>query len=198
MEAQNSPSDRPSEGVSGLVQTFEAKFTSRVWEYKRVGMLGRGSYGTVHEVEINGRNYALKIQEAEGLKIAAGAAISRESGYVGLPRSGLREVDFMKRFQHPNFLKVIHVFVDHEMSRPRLCFLCEKANMSLRRTIQIRNKDDLTRQEFVSLVHQIFVCLEFLERIGYMHCDIGPHNFLVFGEKAEAGVKRAERSLKLC
>lgn len=158
-------------------------FPSKISEYKVVGKLGSGAFGTVNEVEVSGQRYALKIQPPYEWEF-------------GLSGAGLIEVDTMTRLDHPNILKALHVFVDNGEGKviggtevlpkvPKICYVSEKAEGDL---FTIREKGISSSDWFVETLFQAFCSVEFMHSHGMIHGDIKPHNYLVFPEGKEGSL----------
>lgn len=186
----------------------KGKFPKKLSGYKRIQLLGKGTFGEVWEVEHEGNRYVIKSEE---IKPRPGER------YEGFSPYALNEADLIMRFVHPNIVSALEIFVDdsplsgsppvltvsseadptQDITRPpardrRIHILMKKAIENLKEFIDVQNKSGLTRQEFITFVHDIFCALEFLHKHGYIHSDVKPHNLLVFEESGRRVVKLAD------
>jgi serine/threonine protein kinase len=159
-------------------------FPSRLVGYKEVRKLGNGTFGNVFEVRVKGdlskKTYALKVQDSTFTINDEGKQQKGE----GLSKTGLVEVDFMKRFSHPCLHSILHAFSDSG----KVCFVSEKAEHHLNSSSLIF---PYTREEIVTFIHQLFSALEFIHSTDQIHCDVKGLNCLIFGIPGK-------RIMKLC
>ncbi|GAG55775.1 unnamed protein product [marine sediment metagenome] len=140
--------------------------------FKVSGKLGKGSFGKVYRVTIEGdpKEYALKV-----IKNPANEGIK-----------SLRELDIMGRIRHPYLMNAVMIVADYtekitkknkikEISR--LGILMEIAEKDL--YIAIYDKNFRTSQRLETL-KQISIGCQYLHDSNYLHLDIKPLNILLF------------------
>ena len=70
--------------------------------YKEEGLLGKGSFAEVYKVTMDGKTYALK------------KFLSYQLANQAYYESALREIEIMKKLDHPNILKFYNVYMTGE------------------------------------------------------------------------------------
>lgn len=147
-----------------------------------ISLLGEGTYGSVYEVEENGKRYALKVLDnkfSEGIK-------------------SLREIDIMGRLRHPNLTFAENFFTDISILKGNkystVGILMEKAETDLHTAMTMNN---LSYQDRIKSLYDISKGLDFMHKNNYLHLDIKPLNILLFNEKNGLVSKLTDYGLSL-
>jgi serine/threonine protein kinase len=140
---------------------FEGSNTNLIVQSK----LGSGAFGSVYNVKINERNYALKV----GLDIP-------ETSNVSIPSTIILEVSIFEKLRslqrHPN---IIDSFSIKFPIGPAI--LLEVGEITLESILKSRNKK-LTFEEKINIFTQILSGVQFIHSNGIIHQDIKPANIL--------------------
>ncbi|XP_063714696.1 serine/threonine-protein kinase 33-like [Symsagittifera roscoffensis] len=131
---------------------------------KSAVVLGKGTFGTVclaHEVE-TGNKFAVK-------------KVSKEkAGTVGL-RLLQREVDILKRVQHPNIICLLNIF-----ETPRSMYLvldyCDKGD--LKKQLKLQKNGRFTEPQVQELLRKLADAVYYLHKDGIIHRDLKLENVL--------------------
>ena len=130
-------------------------------QYTVIKEIGRGSFGTVHEIEgDDGKKYALKMLNP---------AAFPQQDHAMLIRRFEREVRYQQMVDHPNVVRVI----EHDLTANPPSFVMPLADGSL--------KDDLEADRTLSgapkkPLFDILAGLEALHQLGLRHRDLKPAN----------------------
>lgn len=134
--------------------------TSKCGDYQVVSKIGSGTFGAVFEVsDSDGRHYAIKkvLQD---------------------PRYKNRELDTLKRLNHPNCLRLVKSFYTRENDKVFLHIVSDMFPTDLSKFANTSNNrihPDLVR----IFAYQIFSALHYLHSIGICHRDLKPTNVLI-------------------
>jgi hypothetical protein len=127
--------------------------------------LGSGAFGSVYNVKINERNYALKV----GLDIP-------ETSNVSIPSTIILEVSIFEKLRslprHPN---IIDSYLIEFPIGPAI--LLEVGETTLESILKSRNKK-LTFKQKINIFTQILSAVQFLHSNRIIHQDIKPANIL--------------------
>jgi len=128
--------------------------------------LGRGSYGEVTGATHNatGARRAVKSVGKAGLK----RYVSNVTGFVR------REVDILRRLDHPNVVRLYEAFEDESMIYLVL-EVCEGGDLLERVAV---TRERLPEREAAVLLAQMLGAVQHLYLRGVVHRDIKPENFL--------------------
>lgn len=149
-----------------------------IGNYKKMSLLGYGSFGNVFQVKKNGREYALKRIMKNDNKVEN--------------ESALREAKILRKIHHDNIVSHFETFE----SKEHLCIVMECADGGTLTGHIIFNQEDK-----VSAEHNVWRMLECMsDAVGYLHkirpypiihCDIKPDNVLLFLTRSswESGTK---------
>ncbi len=129
--------------------------------------IGQGTYGKIYEARISSLSKKLVVK------------VPRHSSKQGVPRSTLREISFLREFEHENIVKCLGVRTDVVVSTPILVF--ERAWFDLGHLISSYRKEGilLSNSTIHSVIHQILRGVDYLHSRGVMHRDLKPGNVLV-------------------
>jgi hypothetical protein len=140
---------------------FENTNTNLIVESK----LGSGAFGSVYNVIINERNYALKV----GLDIP-------ETSNVSIPSTIVLEVSIFEKLRslgrHPNIVDSYSIIFPIGPT-----ILLEVGETTLESILKSRNKK-LTFEQKINIFTQILSGVQFLHSNGIIHQDIKPANIL--------------------
>jgi hypothetical protein len=127
--------------------------------------LGSGAFGSVYNVKINERNYALKV----GLDIP-------ETSNVSIPSTIILEVSIFEKLRslgrHPNIVDSYSIIFPIGPT-----ILLEVGETTLESILKSRNKK-LTFEQKINIFTQILSGVQFLHLNGIIHQDIKPANIL--------------------
>lgn len=128
--------------------------------------VGRGSYGEVHGAKHNatGARRAIKSVGKAGLR----RYVSNVTGFVR------REVDILRRLDHPNIVRIYEAYEDMETIYLVL-ELCDGGDLLERVAVA---RDRLPEREAAVLVMQMLGAVQHLYLRGVVHRDLKPENFL--------------------
>ena len=130
-------------------------------KYFKERQLGRGAYGKIYLVTVNGQKMALK-------RI-------KTNNEEGVDLSAIREIKILREINHEHIIRVHNVFSEKQK---RMCLLMEYIPYDLRNLIN--NKSFIfSEQEAVEIVYQILLALDFLHSKAILHRDVKPSNILL-------------------
>lgn len=147
---------------------------------------GRGSYGEVHTATHHrtGMRRAVKSVGKMGLR----RYVSDVSAFVR------REVDILRRLDHPNIVRLYEAFED-QSALYLVLELCEGGDLLERVAVA---RDRLPEREAAMLMAQMLGAMQHLYLRGIVHRDVKPENFLFSRREPEREPLPPERSpLKL-
>lgn len=133
-------------------------------KYIKERQLGRGAYGKIYLVSVNGKQLALKRIKAN----------SEE----GVDLSAIREIKILREIEHRHIIRVFDVFAE---KKKRMCLLMEYIPYDLRNIIN-QKSFFFNELEAVEIVHQMLSALRFLHTKAILHRDIKPSNILITKE----------------
>ncbi len=149
--------------------------------------LGSGTFGRVNLMEYvpTGGEYAVKFFNSSQLNITKfgsfRSALFSDSGEIR------QEIDFLLQHRHPNIIEAYKVLlVDHTSymgTEVNLVLVMELGTMDLTRRFEQPMSPDLK----ISFMHQLLSGLEYIDRRGFVHCDMKADNILVKGDTLKIG-----------
>ena len=139
--------------------------------YKIIKTIGHGAYGRVVDAEdvTSGEHYAIK----------------RMSEFFGRNefeiKRVLREVILMKRFNHPNVVKLIDIFPPPASTTEfsEIYIIVNLMQKDLKYVINNVSKLKISIQIIEYLIYQIFCGLKYLHGADIVHRDLKPENILI-------------------
>eukprot|EP01120_Amphizonella_sp_Union-15-10_P007059 TRINITY_DN2347_c0_g2_i5.p1 TRINITY_DN2347_c0_g2~~TRINITY_DN2347_c0_g2_i5.p1 ORF type:complete len:295 (+),score=68.61 TRINITY_DN2347_c0_g2_i5:66-950(+) len=136
--------------------------------------IGRGRFSTVVEATSKKDNhkYAVKIIEK----------------YL-IHETNKREIDFMKRLEHPNIVKLYEIYESKEIAYIVL-ELVDGGSLFDR----IVEKGYYSEKNAIIIVKQILSAVDYLHKQGIVHRDLKPENFLCSGQGEDEIIKIADFS----
>lgn len=147
---------------------------------------GRGSYGEVH-IATHNRTGMVRAVKSVG-KMGLRRYVKDVSAFVR------REVDILRRLDHPNIVRIYEAFED-QSAMYLVLELCEGGDL-LERVAVARER--LPEREAAVLVAQMLGAVQHLYLRGVVHRDVKPENFLFSRREPEREPLPPERSpLKL-
>lgn len=128
-------------------------------EYKTSEILGKGAYGLVKKgLTSDGSPIAVKICSIDG----------------SIPYFIIREINFMKVFNHPNLIGLLNVSTKQETIE--ICMTYGGDNLH---TYIFSTASKIRLEAAPKIFTQIFTALEYLHYMGAVHRDIKPENILI-------------------
>lgn len=166
-EAPPQPAPAPSRPVTALRQSRKNGTIiqkNATTSYQSLKKLGKGVYGDVHKVIIDGKEMAIKRQKAISSKYTFKTA-------------AFMEAVILKKCNHPNVVKAVDVFTETDKKGYKYCnIVMDLASDALK---MFATRPLATN---ISYTHQILQGLEYLHKMNIIHCDIKPPNILVYGD----------------
>jgi serine/threonine protein kinase len=132
--------------------------------YKILGFIASGTYGSLWSISKEGKIYALK---RERLKEKTG----------DLRSTVLLESDILLRVKYPNLLNAIEVFADDE----KIYYILEKADYSLARVLYSKTCR-ISGPLVVYWAFNILCGIKYLHKHNFIHADLKPDNVLLFND----------------
>ncbi|KAM7271929.1 hypothetical protein ACFE04_031143 [Oxalis oulophora] len=132
--------------------------------YKLLGKIGSGSYGVVYKAihNVSGDTVAIK-----KLKYHCGS----------LNQSlNLREVKFLRKFKHPNIIKLRELFQDKHQ---QLFMVFEYMDCNLSQVMARKGRFPLSEEAIKHWCFQLFFGLSYMHDSGCFHRDLKPDNLLL-------------------
>jgi negative regulator of PHO system len=145
-------------------------------KYRVIQKLGHGAYGTVYDVELEGKRYAIKQQQSTD----AGSAMSM---------SALVEADIMSRLCHPHLVEMHEVFFEGGKSTS-INYVMEREEITLRALTTPQPAEVVKRLAF-----QLATVVQFLHQQLVIHADIKPENILLSRREGEYYLKLTDFGL---
>lgn len=122
-------------------------------------LLGKGSYGSVYLLEIDGKYEAAKV--------------INEPDNEGV--TSIIEIDVMSKFRHPNIANVNGMYWINGALWLRMKYAkCNLRNYMLSSKLSMNKK--------IKIMHDLAMGLSFLHGNGVLHLDIKPANVLIYGD----------------
>lgn len=142
-----------------ILDTFDNKFKieRKLFNvgYDPKRKIDEGSFGIVYEVHKNNEKYAVKMLKYNSKRLEI----------------DLTDLSFSQLFKFPYIVRTKEfTHVDEYMG-----IVMELADTNL--AIYLENK--LTTEMKYKLIYQLGSALEYIDRLGYVHCDIKPNNILI-------------------
>ena len=131
--------------------------------YTVIAEIGRGAYGIVEEVELEGQVYANKQQQAY-------------DGCPGVSGPTLVEADIMSRFIHPNIVGAKDIFFQQGVNT-MVNFVMTREGR------QLRGNNPTTPSAIKDFLFQLFSAMDFLHGEYVIHADLKPENILLTTNK---------------
>jgi len=145
-------------------------------KYNLGNEIGRGGFSVVYHAEKkkNGEEFAVK--KIEKKKV--------EGDDIKLLR---REIQIMKKLDHPNILKLFEVYEDDDSF-----YLVMELVKGKELFDKIVERGMYSESDAANIVSQVVSAVEYLHDSGIAHRDLKPENLLVEGEEEESKVKIAD------
>lgn len=143
-----------------LVQSWHRKLTDTYQDYSMVNVVGKGRHGAVFIVQkkSTGRKYACKL-------------LSKAEHFPSMMR---REIDLLRRLDHPNVVRLYETNEDKEAVF-LLMELCHGGDLFQRIFREGRLSEDIARP----MAEQMLQALAYIHAVGVAHHDLKPENFLL-------------------
>lgn len=135
-------------------------------KYKKIELLGHGSYGKVYKVELEG--------DKPGIFYALKQIINNtgHEAFEGFEKSGLREISILKELNHENIEKLIDTFYGIDYVYLALEYLdCQLGELIA--------WCKLEEADIKNIFHQIMCGLAEIHNNGILHRDLAPSNILI-------------------
>ena len=148
--------------------------------YKVTDQLGDGTYGSVLKAVNRSTGEVVAIKKM------------KKKFYSWEECMGLREVQSLKKLNHPSIVKLKEVIREKD----ELYFVFEYMEGNLYETVKAREKA-LSEPSVRNIMYQLLQGLAFIHKHGFFHRDIKPENLLCKGETvkiADFGLAREIRS----
>ena len=147
-------------------------------EYKKLNILGEGSYGIVYQVRNKYTNSicAMKI-------IKKNIQCSKED-----EKEITNEINILRMMDHPNILKIFE-FYSNSKEYSIVTELCSMGELF----DQIINKGPFNEKKSAYILYQIFSAVNYCHKMHILHRDLKPENILII-DKNEDGYP----NIKVC
>lgn len=142
-------------------------------DYQKCEKLGEGTYGTVYRVvdKSTGVSYAMKSLKME-----------RETD--GVPSTAMREIALLKELDHPNIVKLHHVFVK---GYKKISLLFEYIDQDLKKLMDGLDKSvPIPEDDIKSIMYQLLISMAYCHSQAIIHRDLKPNNILI----TESGIAK--------
>ena len=150
--------------------------------YKKICVLGEGTYGVVYKAE-----------DIKDKRIVAIKKIRLESEEEGIPSTTLREISTLKELEHPNIIKIENIH--YEPIKKKLYLVFEYIKYDLRKYLKSLGKA-MDPKIIKSFLKQLISGLLHCHSRRILHRDLKPQNLLINPEEkvlkiADFGLARA-------
>lgn len=125
--------------------------------------IGEGSQGEIFIAQLNDLRYAVKVFPY---------ALGTQNIIIGRNNDGLSEINFTRLLRHPYIIES----TDFVMGDHNLFLILELADYDLAHYLL---KYNLNFKDKLRLIFQIGSALDYLQRSGFVHCDVHTHNVLI-------------------
>ena len=147
-------------------------------EYKRIKLLGEGSYGSVYQVK---NKYTNIISAMKVIKKNAYCSKEEEEDIKN-------EINILRMMDHPNILKIFE-FYSNQKEYYLITELCPMGELF----DQIINKGPFNERYSAYILYQIFSAVNYCHKMHILHRDLKPENILII-DKNEDGYP----NIKVC
>ncbi|CAD8108361.1 unnamed protein product [Paramecium sonneborni] len=131
--------------------------------YKTIQKLGDGVFGSVTKALDE------RTQEFVAIKCYRDNSVRDESK--------IKEIQILKKLNHPNIIKLRDVIKEKKTIGIVLDY-CERNLLQYYKSVKERNRT-LCEQQIQSIVYQIASALNYLHTQGYLHRDLKPENIMI-------------------
>ena len=150
--------------VNSSMFVYKKPFSNLEKQYKIIGFLGKGAFGTVQKVKhlVSGDIRAMKIIIKAALPI-----IEDES-------SLFKEVEILKTLDHPNILKIYEFYYDSK-NYYIITELCKGGELF----DKVEKLGNFSEKLTASIIKQILQGVAYFHSKGIIHRDLKPENILI-------------------
>ena len=169
IESDNEFNDSPNHGTPYANLDSDARSIMSELDANK-NQIGHGSFGRVYKS-------IYKTREGNIIDVAVKKINIRNS--EGFPLSAIREITILKKYTHPNIVKLIDTFVDkpEKNKRGNVSLVYEYAQHDL--ASLIKEKIDFDLECIKSIMFQILNGVKFIHYNFILHRDIKPANILI-------------------
>lgn len=160
--------------LKSMTSSPEKKFmkNSELNVLSNANQIGQGTFGKV---------YKSQYMTSEGnVIVVALKKILLSKDNEGFPRTALKEIKFLKRFNHPNILKLIDITSITSKGKAKVYLVFEYMAHDL--SALVDSKIKFTLPEIKCLMHQVLTGINFLHSNNIIHRDIKSPNILLNNE----------------
>jgi serine/threonine protein kinase len=141
--------------------------SDRMKEFKKVKVIGEGTYGTVYKAIDTKDNSDVAIKE-----------IKFENTDEGVPSTALREISILKTLSHPYIVELKEVIYSTENFKENLSLIFEYLDTDLHQLL-IDPEKTLSKWQIQRIFQQLVEAVAYFHDNGFIHRDIKPSNILV-------------------
>jgi len=170
IESDNEYGDSPNPGTPYANLDSDARSAAFSDIENNKNQIGHGSFGRVYKS-------IYKTKEGNTIDVAVKKINIRNN--EGFPLSAIREITILKKYIHPNIVKLIDTFVEKPKHNKRgnVSLVYEYAQHDL--SSLIKEKVDFDMNCIKSIIYQILSGVKFLHDKYILHRDIKPANILI-------------------
>ena len=132
--------------------------------YDVLKQLGKGGYGKVYEVKKKGT------EEIRACKHLSKLDVKNLEKFR-------REIDYMKKMDHPNIIKIYEVY-ESDRSLYIIMELCKGGEIFDRIIEHINNKQMYSEKDAADIFKQVMSCIQYCHNHNICHRDLKPENIL--------------------
>ena len=169
IESDNEVNESPNHGTPFANLDSDARSILSDLENNK-DQIGHGSFGKVYKSEYVTENN-------ERIEVAVKKISIRNS--EGFPLSAIREITILKKYSHPNIVKLLDIFVDKPKPNKKgnVSLVYEYAQHDL--AALLRENVDFDLDCIKSIMYQILNGVKFIHDNYILHRDIKPANILI-------------------